>query len=166
MIGVRRAMAFSALGLKRLLSYREDFLIGALATGVFHLSNLGAVYLVFSISGGIHDWSPRDGVFLATVSSLRFALGGIGLWGLSELPRLIASGDLDRILLYPCSPIPVLMLRDLDPLSVFDVLLFSRNIALVFPTPRRLNSEHSRLPGACWTGPGRNLRVHAVRRGR
>jgi len=133
MRGIRRALSLSSLGIKQMFSYREDFLIGAVATGVFHLSSLSAVYLLFSIAGGINDWSPTDGVFLATVSSLRFALGKIGFWGLSALPRLIASGDLDRVLLYPCTPIPVLLLRDLDPLSVLDTAILLGTLVWSFP---------------------------------
>ena len=122
---VRQAWWFLALSVKGLQSYPQDFVIGAVGILFFHLSNLAAVYLVFNISGNIGGWTARQAVFLAALSNLRFAVGGIFFAGLHALPKYIRTGKLDQVLTRPVSPLFTLLCVDKDPADLANVAVLA-----------------------------------------
>ncbi|MHB8928651.1 MAG: ABC transporter permease [Bacillota bacterium] len=118
----RQVVSMMALSTRSMISYRGDFLIGAIGVLLFHFTNLAALYLVFSIGGSIKGWTPTQAVFLGAVSNLRFALGGLFFWGLNQLPGFIRNGKLDRVLLYPISPVVTLLSTGVDPVGLIDLV--------------------------------------------
>jgi len=119
---MRRTSYLLSVTTRGILSYQEDFLIGALGILLFHFSNLAAVYLVFNIAGPSLGWTPEQAVFLMAVSNLRFAIGGVFFWGLFQIPALIRDGSFDRTLLYPVSPFYTLLCKGADPIGLIDVI--------------------------------------------
>ncbi len=117
----RQIASMMSLSTKSMLSYRSDFLIGAIGVLLFHVTNLAALYLVFSIGGSIRGWTPAQAVFMGAISNLRFAMGGLFFWGLNQLPEFIRNGKLDRVLIYPISPVVTLLSTGVDPVGVVDL---------------------------------------------
>ncbi|HCT37595.1 MAG TPA: hypothetical protein DF292_11300 [Firmicutes bacterium] len=127
---MRRTGYLLSVTTRGILSYQEDFLIGALGVLLFHFTNLAAVYLVFDIAGPSLGWTPEQAVFLMAVSNLRFAIGGVFFWGLFQIPTLIRDGSFDRILLYPASPFYTLLCKGADPIGLIDIIFLT--VALIW----------------------------------
>ncbi len=83
------------------LEYRENFLLWALFTLVYHGAALTALWVVFKSFPSMNGWSFKDMAFLYGLWMLAHALHNALFSNVEEVPERIREGEFDRVLIRP-----------------------------------------------------------------
>jgi ABC-2 type transport system permease protein len=83
------------------LEYRENFLLWAVFTVVYHGSAIAALAIVLTAFPAMNGWTFRDMAFLYGLWMLAHALHNTFFSAVSDVPERIRDGEFDRVLVRP-----------------------------------------------------------------
>jgi ABC-2 type transport system permease protein len=107
---LRLYWTFYKVALKSRAEYRVDFAAGVFTAVLMQLAALSFYWVVFSRTPSIGGWAPAHVLFLFGVTAMALGLSELTSDGIWWLPGHIASGELDRLLVYPVHSLPFLLL--------------------------------------------------------
>jgi ABC-2 type transport system permease protein len=98
------------MAVKARVEYRVDFVVAIATALMTQLSGLSFYWVVFERVPSLGGWPPAAVMFLFAMTAMVLGLSELFLNGIWSLPAYIVSGDLDRLLLYPVSPLNFVLL--------------------------------------------------------
>jgi len=104
--------------IKTKLTYRADFWVEVLSDLMFSAMNLIFIFVVFTHTPSLGDWSEAEVVFVYGYFMIPYGIFSTfsNLWNFSE--RYITKGEMDRILTRPANSLAQVMLENVDPPSL------------------------------------------------
>lgn len=134
---LRLLKVYMLLNLKTLLSYKGDFLLGLVVSGLqvgFDLVFLGVIFKHTRVVAG---WQQNQMVFLYALVTINLALYQLLYGNIRNLKAYLFSGEMERLLWQPQPPLFALRFRDVS-ISPFSRLLLG--LVLFFVTlPKSLS---------------------------
>lgn len=97
--------SFVAIRLKGQTSYRKSYLVEMLGHILFMFTHLGSIFFIFYHVKEIHGWSVWEVIYLYGLTTFSFTLVQLAAEGFEDLHLYIKSGEFDRFLLRPISPL-------------------------------------------------------------
>ncbi len=124
---------FLRLRIKTLLSYRLDFIIGALASAVMQTSTFLALFFILRQVGTIDGWTLPELQLLYGSLIMSLALNHMFADNLWSLTHLVRSGKFDTLLTRPIHPLFHLLAERFNHVGIGDFACGSVLVALVVP---------------------------------
>jgi ABC-2 type transport system permease protein len=91
--------------LKGQTSYRSSYFIEILGHIIFMVSHLGGILFIFYHVPEIKGWTLWEVVYLYGLTTLSFTLAQLGAEAFEDMHLYVKTGDFDRFLLRPTSPL-------------------------------------------------------------
>jgi len=85
--------------------YRTSFWLVFMGTMGVAVGELASVFIVFDHVPAIGGWAVWEVVFMGSLALLPFSLAHLVEGGLNDVAMLVKSGDMDRLLVRPVSPL-------------------------------------------------------------
>lgn len=87
------------------LQYRASFIMMTLGHFAVTIVDFLGIWVLFARFGSLKDWTLPEVALFSGIINISFALSEAGARGFDILPRLVANGDFDRVLLRPRSTV-------------------------------------------------------------
>lgn len=120
-------LSYARLSLARLLQYRVNFFISAVANIVHYGTSLLLITILLDRFHSIDGWTRIQVIFLYAFALLSFSLFGLFFQQLSNFSNLVLQGQLDRMLLRPRMLFLQVVLDGINPVY-FSHFLFSLSL--------------------------------------
>ncbi|HVZ80444.1 MAG TPA: ABC-2 family transporter protein [bacterium] len=102
-------MAFNT-ALQAKFEYRVDMVLGVLTSCMLQLSALGLLWIVFSQTPRLNDWTPEQVVLLFGVMAASLGTSELLFNHIWMLPYYVVMGELDRLMTYPVDSLYFLLI--------------------------------------------------------
>ncbi|HEY0737208.1 MAG TPA: ABC-2 family transporter protein [Herpetosiphonaceae bacterium] len=125
---------FLTLRIKTLLSYRLDFVIGAVASAVMQTSTFLALFFILRQTGTMEGWTLPELQLLYGSLILSLALNQMFADNLWSMTHLVRSGKFDTFLTRPVHPLFHLLAERFNHVGIGDFVCGSILVALAAPS--------------------------------
>ena len=114
--------SYFKMNLNELEVYDKDFLFGIISKLLTFFSGCLMLFYIFDYMDSINGWTLEQILFLFSLNQIGFSLWACFFINTITLPYYIQTGELDRFLLRPISPIFQIMMDGFDDDSWGDLL--------------------------------------------
>lgn len=118
MIAPRLYLRYIALSIRAQLQYRVNFFFHVLANLLVTGTEFLGLWAAFHRFGSLQDWSLPEVALLYGIIGTAFAIAEAVPRGFDVFPRLVKSGDFDRLLLRPRSTVLQILGHELQLLRI------------------------------------------------